>query len=62
METFKELGSISARERIVIILVIFLIRMLKPWTYDHQFTEFFSEIKLSMSKDFISNEQIKDEK
>jgi len=42
MKTDKVL---TKREKIVIILVIFLITMMKPWEYDHQFTEFFKEVK-----------------
>lgn len=45
----KETNDLSAREKIVITLVIFVIRMLKPWTYDHQFTKFWDEIKENFS-------------
>ncbi len=40
-----EQTTISRREKIVIILVVFLIKMIKPWEYDHQFTKFWDEIK-----------------
>ena len=42
---------ISTKEKIVILFTIFLIRMLKPWEYDHQFTEFFKEVKEAMDED-----------
>ena len=41
----KELEKISIREKIVIILIIFIIKMIKPWEYDHQFTHFWEELK-----------------
>lgn len=44
-------AKINARERIVLILVIFLVKMLKPWEYDHQFTGFWAEIKLALELD-----------
>jgi len=47
----QELGDITIREKLVVIFVVFLIRMLKPWTYDHQFTEFWSEIKMCLQKE-----------
>ena len=37
--------EITTREKIVIRLVIFLVQMLKPFEYDHQFKEFFNEVK-----------------
>lgn len=40
-----EKTPVSTREKLVIILVVFLIKMLKPWEYDHQFTKFWEEIK-----------------
>ncbi len=45
----KETTPITAREKIVIILVVFLIKMLKPWQFDHQFTKFWEEIKSNLS-------------
>lgn len=38
-------SPLSIRERIIVTLVIFIIQMLKPWEYDHQFTKFWDEIK-----------------
>ena len=40
-----ESKKISTREKIVIVLVIFIIQMVKPWEYDHQFTKFWDELK-----------------
>ncbi len=37
--------NITKREKFVIVLVIFLIQMVKPWEYDHQFTKFWEELK-----------------
>lgn len=37
--------EITIREKITIRLVIFLIQLLKPFEYEHQFKEFFNEIK-----------------
>lgn len=37
--------EITIKEKLVVILVIFLIKMIKPWQYDHQFDKFWSEIK-----------------
>lgn len=51
MDQNKELGEITMREKLVIILVVFVIRMLKPWTYDHQFTQFWDEVKLCLQKE-----------
>ncbi len=36
---------ISAREKVVLVLAVFLIKMLKPWEFDHQFKNFWDEIK-----------------
>jgi len=33
------------REKFVVVLVVFLIQMIKPWQYDHQFKEFWQELK-----------------
>lgn len=38
-------APLSIREKIVVKLVIFLITVLRPWEYNHQFTEFFQAIK-----------------
>lgn len=35
----------SLRERFVITIAVFLIKMIKPWQYDHQFTKFWDELK-----------------
>ncbi len=37
--------KLSIRERIVVVLVVFLIQVIKPWEYDHQFTKFWDELK-----------------
>ena len=41
--------KITIKEKLVIILVIFLIKMIKPWQYDHQFDKFWSEINDAIS-------------
>lgn len=43
--------KINVRERIVLTLVIFLVKMLKPWEYDHQFVGFWDEIKSALEMD-----------
>lgn len=45
MEWKKSEKPLTARERLVIILTLFLIKMLNPWEYDHQFSEFWASIK-----------------
>lgn len=40
--------KITVRERLTIVLVIFLVKMIKPWQYDHQFDKFWNEIKESI--------------
>lgn len=35
---------LTIREKIVIRLVIFLIQMIKPFDYEHEFTAFFKDI------------------
>lgn len=35
----------NQKEKIVTMLVLFLVRVLKPWQYDHQFDALFKEIK-----------------
>lgn len=42
--------TLTRREKLVIILVIFLVQMLKPWEYSHQFTKFWEEIKETMNE------------
>lgn len=37
--------QLTLREKFVIVLVVFLIQMVKPWEYDHQFKKFWEEIK-----------------
>lgn len=36
---------ITTREKITIRLVLFLIQMIHPYEYEHQFKEYFSEMK-----------------
>jgi hypothetical protein len=43
-------NQVSVKEKLVILLVIFLVKILKPWEYDHQFTSFFDEIKSAMNE------------
>lgn len=43
MSEVKE--TINQRERLTVILIIFLIKMIKPWQYDHQFEKFWGEVK-----------------
>ena len=50
-----ESAPITTREKLVVVLVVFLIKMLKPWEYDHQFKEFWSEIKDNLAS--INKEQ-----
>lgn len=38
-------NKLNIRERLVLVLVIFLIQMIKPWEYNHQFNKFWEEIK-----------------
>lgn len=44
---------LNTKEKVVTILVIFLIKMLKPWEYDHQFTQFWDELKSVMDESEI---------
>ncbi len=37
--------TITIREKLVILLCVFIIQMVKPWEYDHQFSKFWEEIK-----------------
>jgi hypothetical protein len=39
----------NQKEKIVTLLVLFLVRVLKPWQYDHQFDGLFKEIKEIMN-------------
>ena len=43
MKQLKE--ELTIREKIVIRLVIFLIQLLHPYEYEHQFKEYYKEIK-----------------
>lgn len=45
-----EKDYLNLRERVVLILVIFLIQMIKPWEYSHQFTKFWDELKEIIKK------------
>lgn len=50
--------SITVRERLVILLTVFLIKLIKPWEYDHHFDEFWSQIKkISNGGDFHIEEK-----
>ena len=46
----KEEKKLGVREKITIILVVFVIQMIKPWEYDHQFTKFWEELKEQVNK------------
>lgn len=35
----------NTKEKIVTLLILFLVRILKPWQYDHQFDGLLKEIK-----------------
>jgi len=37
--------TITIREKLVIVLCVFMIQMVKPWEYSHQFNKFWEEIK-----------------
>lgn len=37
-------SEFSYREKLVVILIVLLIKIIKPWEYDHQFTEFWKQI------------------
>lgn len=45
MEKKTDMTPISSREKFVIIIALFLIKMVRPWEYDHQFTGFWDEVK-----------------
>lgn len=52
MADHEEMPSkLSIRERIILILVLFIIQMLKPWRYEHQFIKFWDEIKLTIKEE-----------
>jgi len=36
---------LTIREKIVIRLVLFVIQMIEPYEYDHQFTNYYKEMK-----------------
>lgn len=41
----KEHNQFNWREKFVITICVFLIQMIKPWQYDHQFKNFWDELK-----------------
>jgi len=43
--------NLSTREKVVVTLVVFLIQMIKPWQYDHQFKAFWEELKSIITKE-----------
>ena len=49
-KNLQETKPISAREKIVVVLVLFLIKILKPWEYDHQYDKYFASIVELMEK------------
>lgn len=38
-------SSLSIREKLVLTLVIFLIQMIHPWEYSHQYKDFWEQLK-----------------
>lgn len=44
MKPTKE-SSLTIREKIVLTLTIFLIQMLHPWEFSHQYDKFWQELK-----------------
>ena len=53
-----EKTTLNFKEKMVLVLVIFLIKMIKPWQYDHQFDHFWADLKsLARGGDFIINEK-----
>lgn len=47
-ETPRIEKPIPVRMRLVIVLTLFLIKMIAPWQYDHQFKEFWAEVKAAI--------------
>lgn len=41
-------SELTTREKLVVILTIFLIQLISPWEYNHKYKEFFKEIKSKM--------------
>ena len=41
----KRAESLSVRERITVILVMFLVQLIAPYQYEHQFKPIFDDIK-----------------
>lgn len=37
-------SEFSAREKLVIVLIMFIINLLKPWKYNHEQKQFFDEV------------------
>ncbi len=50
MNEDKKSKIITNREKLTIILVIFLIKMLQPWEFEHKFKEFWEEVKSNLEK------------
>ena len=44
----QEKSGFNLREKFVIVICMFLIKMAKLWEYDHQFTKFWEEIKKTL--------------
>jgi hypothetical protein len=42
--------EINTREKVVVMLTLFLIQMIHPWEYSHQYEKFWAEIKDAMKK------------
>jgi hypothetical protein len=38
-------SNLTIREKLVLHLVIFLIQMIHPWEYSHQYDKFWNELK-----------------
>lgn len=46
----EEKKSLTIREKIVLTLFVFIVQMLKPYSYDHEFEAYWQEIKDLMNK------------
>lgn len=44
----KTQEPINIREKLVIILTLFLVKMIAPWEFDHQFKDFWEEVKATI--------------
>lgn len=49
MKNGKDEG-LTIRERIVLTLTIFIIQMIHPWEYSHQYKQFWEQLKALMDE------------